>query len=149
MKPGNCAIIAITKHGVSIGETLGRNLEGTIYTLKKFADRFAGQEPEILPQPFSKELGSLWKRHDCLIFIISVGAVVRMIAPLLENKKTDPAVICIDDKAQFAISLLSGHVGQANDYTSEVARVLSATPVITTASDVQDTLRVDILGTHL
>jgi len=72
-----------------------------------------------------------------------------MIAPLLVNKKVDPAVICIDDRAQFSVCLLSGHVGRGNAYTQRLANILDNTPVITTASDVRGTLTVDILGRDL
>jgi cobalt-precorrin 5A hydrolase len=71
---------------------------------------------------------------------------VRMIAPLLKDKKTDPAVVCIDDDARFAISVLSGHVGRGNAFTDRIAGLLEAQAVITTASDVRGTLTVDILG---
>jgi cobalt-precorrin 5A hydrolase len=87
--------------------------------------------------------------YDCHIFLISVGAVVRMIAPLLRDKKQDPAVVCVDDDARFAVCVLSGHVGRGNAFTSRVADLLDATPVITTASDVRGTLTVDILGREL
>jgi cobalt-precorrin 5A hydrolase len=83
------------------------------------------------------------------VHVISVGAVVRMIAPLLQNKKVDPAIVCIDDAARFAICVLSGHVGRGNAFTERVAEILGATPVVTTASDVRGTLTVDILGREL
>jgi cobalt-precorrin 5A hydrolase len=72
-----------------------------------------------------------------------------MIAPLLENKKVDPAVICVDDAARFAICVLSGHVGRGNSFTERIAKILGAAPVITTASDAIGTLTVDILGREL
>jgi cobalt-precorrin 5A hydrolase len=87
--------------------------------------------------------------YDCQIFIVSVGAVVRMIAPLLENKKVDPAVVCIDDAARFAICVLSGHVGRGNVFAERVATILGAEAVVTTASDAIGTLTVDILGREL
>jgi cobalt-precorrin 5A hydrolase len=77
---------------------------------------------------------------------VSLGAVVRTIAPFLKDKHTDPAVIVVDDKANFAISVLSGHVGGANELTEEIAQLLGARAVITTASDVGKTIPVDILG---
>jgi len=67
----------------------------------------------------------------------------------MENKKVDPAVICVDDAARFSICVLSGHVGRGNLYTQEVADALDAMPVITTASDSIGTLTVDILGRAL
>ena len=140
------AVYSITKHGLPIAERLLRELPGAeLFTLKKFADR-APPASKILPQPFSNYIGEVWTEYDCHIFLVSVGAVVRMIAPHLRDKKVDPAILCIDDKASFTISLLSGHVGKANLYTKNIAKILNNTPVITTASDVQDTLTVDILG---
>jgi len=70
------------------------------------------------------------------IFIMATGIVVRIIAPLLRNKVHDPAVVVLDEKAQHVISLLSGHLGGANDLAQKVAKILGATPVITTATDV-------------
>jgi cobalt-precorrin 5A hydrolase len=140
------AIYAITKHGLAIGETLKQQLSGAdLWVSHKFADS-APTGSLTLPLPFGPKLAEQFTDYDAHIFIISVGAVVRMISPLLKNKKVDPAVICVDDKAQFAISLLSGHVGRGNEFTLSVAQALNATPVITTASDVQGTLTVDILG---
>jgi cobalt-precorrin 5A hydrolase len=83
------------------------------------------------------------------VFVISIGAVVRMIAPLLENKKVDPAVICIDELGRFSICVLSGHVGRGNAICERIAGLLGAQPVITTASDTLGTLTVDILGREL
>lgn len=72
-----------------------------------------------------------------------------MIAPLLENKKVDPAVLCVDDRANFSICVLSGHIGRGNFFTKKLSQTLSNIPVITTASDVSGTLTVDILGREL
>jgi cobalt-precorrin 5A hydrolase len=72
--------------------------------------------------------------------------VVRMIAPLIKDKKIDPAVICVDDAARFAICVLSGHVGRGNFFTDRVAEILGSQSVVTTASDAIGTLTVDILG---
>lgn len=77
-----------------------------------------------------------WQPGERLIFIMAAGIVVRTIAPLLVDKKTDPAVVVIDEAGQHVISLLSGHLGGANSLAREVAEILNITPVITTASDV-------------
>jgi cobalt-precorrin 5A hydrolase len=94
-------------------------------------------------------LADTFLAYDCHLFVISVGAVVRMVAPLLKNKKVDPAVLCVDDAARFTICVLSGHVGRGNAFTERVAAILSNQPVVTTASDVLGTLTVDILGREL
>ena len=75
--------------------------------------------------------------------------VVRLIAPHLKSKDEDPGVVVVDDAAQFVIPVLSGHVGGANAMAEQVAALLGATPVLTTASDVGKTIAVDILGREL
>ena len=76
-----------------------------------------------------------WHDYDAFIFIGAMGICVRTIASLVEDKHTDPAVVCVDTQCQHVVSVLSGHVGGANDLTRDVAAILGATPVITTLSD--------------
>jgi cobalt-precorrin 5A hydrolase len=75
--------------------------------------------------------------------------VVRLIAPHLRDKTQDPAVVVVDEAGKFAIPVLSGHLGGANALARQLATVLGATPVLTTASDVRQTLAVDLLGREL
>jgi cobalt-precorrin 5A hydrolase len=140
------AVYAITRHGVEIARRLMPHLSGAdLYVSEKlFAS--APSEARPLPLPMGPMLADAFTAYDCHVFIISVGAVVRMVAPFLKNKKVDPAVVCVDDAARFAICVLSGHVGRGNLLTERVASALGATPVVTTASDVIGTLTVDILG---
>ena len=72
-------------------------------------------------------LPALFQQYKGIILIISLGAVVRMIAPILKDKKTDPGVVVIDDRGENVISVLSGHLGGANELTREVAAALDAT----------------------
>jgi cobalt-precorrin 5A hydrolase len=99
--------------------------------------------------PMGPLLADTFTAYDCHVFVISVGAVVRMVAPLLRNKKVDPAVLCIDDANRFTVCVLSGHVGRGNVFTDRVAALLGNQPVVTTASDAIGTLTVDILGREL
>jgi len=80
-------------------------------------------------------LPGLWQEYDGLVMVMAAGIVVRLIAPLVENKKTDPAVVVVDEAGRFAISLLSGHLGGANELARRVAAITGGEPVITTASD--------------
>lgn len=142
------AIVAITKHGVEKARALHEQLPGSdLYYMTKFAQ---GDEEERGIQLFEGSvrliLPDLFQRYTGIIQFISLGAVVRMIAPILQDKKTDPGVVVVDDRAQFAISVLSGHLGGANELTRIVAEILGATPVVTTASDVQKTIPVDLFG---
>jgi cobalt-precorrin 5A hydrolase len=143
------ALYAITRHGVDIAARLLGGLRGAeLYVSEKLADA-APPGARRLPLPMGPQMGELFPAYDCHVFVISVGAVVRMIAPLLRNKKVDPAVVCVDETARFAICVLSGHVGQGNAFTERVAATLGAEPVVTTASDALGTLTVDILGREL
>ena len=81
------------------------------------------------------DVGGQWNDFDAFIFIGAMGICVRTIAPYIKDKHTDPAVVCIDSLGQHVVSVLSGHVGGANDLTKEVAAILGANPVITTQSD--------------
>ena len=80
---------------------------------------------------------------DALLFVSACGIAVRAIAPYVKDKMCDPAVVCIDEAGRFAISLLSGHVGGANDLARRVAAACGGLPVITTATDVRGIFAVD------
>lgn len=84
--------------------------------------------------------------YACHIFIAAAGIAVRVTAPLLRGKAFDPAVLVIDQRGRFVISLLSGHLGGGNAMAARVAAVLEATPVITTATDVEDLPALDVLA---
>lgn len=147
-KHGNYCIVAITKHGVEIARNLQLKFpDSDLYYMSKFE---RGDEDEKNIQMFAGSvrllLPALFKSYKGIVLIISLGAVIRMIAPLLIDKKTDPGVVVIDDKAEYVISALSGHLGGANELTRELAALLDAKPVITTASDVQKTIPVDLFG---
>lgn len=130
---------------------LGASFPGTdVYYMSKFE---RGDEQEHGIQLFEGSvkliLPDLYKQYNGIILFISLGAVVRMIAPILVDKKVDPAVVVIDDRGEHVISVLSGHLGGANELTRHVAAVLGARAVITTASDVQGTIPVDMFGREL
>lgn len=143
------AVYAITRHGIGIAGRLLPQLPGANLFVSEKLTPSAPPGALRLPLPMGPMLSETFSTYDCHIFIISVGAVVRMIAPLLKNKKIDPAVVCIDDAARFSICVLSGHVGRGNVFTERVAMALGAQPVVTTASDAIGTLTVDILGREL
>lgn len=148
VKTSDYAIVAITKHGVMLARKLRRSFTSSdLFYMKKFEK---GDEEEKRIQMFEGSvrllLPSLFRNYKGIVLIISLGAVVRMIAPLLKDKKTDPGIVVLDDKGQFAISVLSGHMGGANELAREIAALVGAEPVITTASDVQKTIPVDLFG---
>ena len=143
------AIYVITKHGLEIAARLRIFIPNAdLYVSTRLAEQ-APADAISMALPMGPTLAAAWPKYDCHIHVISVGAVVRMIKDLLVDKKVDPAVICVDDAARFAICVLSGHVGRGNELTDFVARAIGATSVVTTASDSIGTLTVDILGRDL
>lgn len=84
-----------------------------------------------------------FREKDCIIFIGAVGIAIRAIAPFVCSKKTDPAVICLDERGNNVISLLSGHIGGANKLTLRIADIIGGNPIITTATDVNGKFAVD------
>lgn len=145
-------LVAITKHGADQLAQLARALpQASICVAARFAAAATG-----LPNPvraytgaFKDEIGGLFASYDQIVFFVSLGAVVRLIAPHIRNKDEDPGVLVVDDAGQFVIPVLSGHVGGANDWAQKIATILGATAVLTTASDVGRTIPVDILGREL
>ena len=87
-------------------------------------------------------------KADALIFCCAAGIAVRGIAPWVRSKQTDPAVIVVDETGRFAVSLLSGHIGGANELTEAIAQMIGAVPVITTATDRNGLFAVDVFATR-
>jgi len=139
------SVLAITKNGIKIGLTLKKLFPSwKIYAPSKFKDK--NLEVEWYLEPTSDKIRNLFHSSEGLICLFSLGAVIRLIASIIKDKKTDPAVLVIDDKTSFVISVLSGHLGGANQLTKEIAEKLGSIPVITTAADVNKTIPVDLLG---
>ncbi len=141
----NVSVLAITKNGINIGERLKELFPNwDIFVPSKLSNE--NKNITWYSEPTSDKIIELFKNSSALICLFSLGAVIRLIAPYLKDKKTDPAVIVIDDKTNFVISVLSGHIGGANELTQEISEKLNALPVITTAADVNKTIAVDLVG---
>lgn len=145
-------LVAITRGGVEHAARLAAQLpQATLCTSQKLAAAVdALPNPKIIYTGALKDqVGEIFGQFDQLICFVSAGAIIRLVAPHLKGKETDPGVIAVDDAARFVVPLLSGHVGGANAWAERVAALLGATPVLTTASDARGSLAVDILGRHL
>lgn len=143
----NIAVIAITGGGARLGQKLGKSLAGLdLYVSHRYAGQAGGSCHRFEPTELKKLIASLWKKYDGFVLIMATGIVVRLTAPLLESKETDPAVVVMDDAGRFAISLLSGHLGGANELAERCAFASGARAVITTATDANDLPSFDMLA---
>ena len=139
------AILAITKNGIDTA----KRLQERFPAWQAFApSKLSTGDPKInwFGDSTTDKVGELFKGFGALVCIFSLGAVIRLVAPHMKDKKSDPAVLVIDDAAKFVISTLSGHLGGANRLSEEVAEFLGATAVVTTAADVNKTIAVDLVG---
>lgn len=91
-------------------------------------------------------IASIWSSYRAFVFCLATGAVVRLIAPLLQDKTLDPAVVVVDETGKFVISLCSGHLGGANSLTELIAHFLGANPIITGSSTGLQLPAIDVLG---
>lgn len=136
------SVFAYSRRGCETARLVKSSFAGddcTCYTMEKFG------QPDFLPmeKPGIDFYGKLFADSDAMVFVGSCGIAVRQIAPHVRDKKTDPAVICIDELGRFVIPVLSGHIGGANDLALKLAQVLKATPVVTTATDINGKFSVD------
>jgi cobalt-precorrin 5A hydrolase len=144
------AVFAITRRGVEtaikIQETISKEgFSSTVYAPKKYY--------QIGVVPFDNKLAEFIKHVyntvDAIVAVMATGIIIRSVAPLLRSKLTDPAIVGVDAAGKYAVSLLSGHFGGANELTEIIAKGIGATAVITTASDATGKQSVDELAKKL
>lgn len=106
-------------------------------------EKYSGGRLLPFPDRVGVVTGRIFAGTDLLVYVGACGIAVRSIAPYVKNKTMDPAVICVDECANFCISLLSGHIGGGNRWTKWLAEQIGAVPVITTATDINHRFSVD------
>lgn len=135
------AVAGFTAKGCALAQKIAEGLEGA----RAWAPHRISEEVGL---PGFDSVGT-WASEafaqgcDGIVFVGACGIAVRAIAPYVTSKMHDPAVVCVDEAGKWAISLLSGHVGGANDLARRIARIVGATPVVTTATDVRDVFAID------
>ena len=128
-RPGGIVVLALTRGGCALGERLAAEL---------------GAEFRPCRGRVAEEMRLAWQGRRALVCIMAAGIVVRTIAPLLADKHRDPAVVVCDEGGRFAIPLVSGHLGGANDLARRVARITGGAAALTTASDVLGRTALDL-----
>lgn len=149
---GKVVLVAITKHGAAQAAKLAPMLpQADVVTSLKFSHVFEDVANTVKPYEgaLRAQIPLMFRDYDQIIYFVSLGAVVRLIAPHMVSKDEDPGVLVVDDAGQYVIPVLSGHVGGANAWAEYVAGLIDGKAVLTTASDVGKTIPVDILGREL
>ncbi len=140
------AIFAYSRRGCALARRVSDALPeaAELYTLSRFG------EPGFLPipQPSAPFYGEKFGSMEAMIFVGAAGIALRAVAPFVRSKKTDPAVLCLDERGTWVIPLLSGHIGGANALARRLGEALGAAPVITTATDVNGRFSVDTWATE-
>ncbi len=142
MKENNIALLLISSQCRELAITLQRELsDSIIYT------KVSSEIPHSVQiSSFAETMSQIVEQHKQIIVIGALGICVRLIAPYVQDKYYDPAVICVDSTGQFIIPVLSGHVGGANEWATCIANILGGIPVITTQSDNEGLWALDTLA---
>lgn len=142
------AIISFTENGIKLSQTVAKRLSGRKVMLYTKCSRYTAEDLKVQRV---KESLQVWTAQrmaegDALLFIGACGIAVRAIAPNLTDKLYDVPVLVMDEEGRYVIPILSGHVGGANELARELAGLMNACPVITTATDVQKKFAVDLFA---
>ena len=144
-----CAVFALTGIGSIVIKKLQQALKDIDFCLYLPKKINLSDANIVTYTRLSQAVADNFGRYDAFLFIMAAGIVVRLIADSLHDKAHDPAVLVMDEKAHHVISLLSGHIGGANDLAKEVAAVLGSEPVITTATDNSALTAIDLAASRL
>jgi cobalt-precorrin 5A hydrolase len=128
------------KVAMSLGDEVSEGLD--IYTLEKYLE----DDVRLLVGGLKAYNKELFRDYKVIIYVMSMGIIVRDIAPLLKHKSVDPAILCLSVDGLYIIPVLSGHLGGANDVAKIIGNSIGATPVITTATDLLGKPAVDIIA---
>ena len=142
------AIISFTTNGYQLSERVAKFLESDNHQVEQYTKSkyLSHQQAQELTESLGDWTGKAFGQYQALIFIGASGIAVRAIAPFVKSKQSDPAVVVVDEQGQFAIALLSGHLGGANMLAKLISEAIAATAVITTATDIREQFAVDVFA---
>ena len=143
------AILSITNNGRELALRIKEIMKDVdVFFIKKDTD-YKNDEVIVVNQGLKEFISQIFDKYDYLVFIMATGIVVRTIAPLIISKFSDPAILVMDEKGNNIISLLSGHMGGANEMTLYMSDLINSHPVITTATDVNKKSSLDMIAKKL
>ncbi len=150
----NIAIVCITENGKNLALKIQPLIQGSqVYIVSnkqnKLKLEYELENVFLVKEKISLLTEKLFKDYQYILFIMATGIVVRVIAPHIVSKFSDPAIMVADEKGQNVISLLSGHMGGANEMTKFISNLINANPVITTATDVNKKSALDMIAKDL
>lgn len=157
------AILCITSNGRSLACKIKRSLnDGDIYFINNKRDENSLDDNEVISKYLEEDVEiytvkkrlkffveDIFDKYEYILFIMATGIVVRTIAPLVTSKFSDPAILVTDEKGSNIISLLSGHMGGANEMTLHISDLINSNPVITTATDINKKSSLDMISKKL
>lgn len=157
------AILCITSNGRSLACKIKRSLnEGDIYFINNKRDENLLDDNDVISKSLEEDVEiytvkkrlkffveDIFDKYEYILFIMATGIVVRTIAPLVTSKFSDPAILVTDEKGSNIISLLSGHMGGANEMTLHISDLINSNPVITTATDINKKSSLDMIAKKL
>ena len=165
----NIAILSVTEKGKKLSSrlkilldedptiikvnTFHKNVKNNVNTIfdDNYNDNFCNDlDNDLNNHSYEKSNNDLNNTHyDAIIGIMATGILIRSIADKIQDKTKDPAILSMDENGKYVISLVSGHLGRANELTKKIAKLLRNEPVITTATDISDKIGIDTLATKL
>lgn len=157
------AILCITSNGRSLACKIKKSLnDGDIYFINNKRDENSLDDNEVISKSLEEDVEiytvkkrlkffveDIFDKYEYILFIMATGIVVRTIAPLVTSKFSDPAILVTDEKGSNIISLLSGHMGGANEMTLHISDLINSNPVITTATDINKKSSLDMIAKKL
>ncbi len=141
-KRAGTLVLGVTRNGSALAASVARSLNADV----KVPEKFAGDGVATYAGSVVNAIRSAWATYANFVLVMPSGVAVRAISPLLRDKVSDPAVVCLDEQGQFVIPLVGGHRAGANALATEISTLTSGHAAITTASDVQDKPAIDMLG---
>lgn len=157
------AILCITSNGRSLACKIKSSLnDGDIYFINNKRDENLLDDNDVISKSLEEDVEiytvkkrlkffveDIFDKYEYILFIMATGIVVRTIAPLVTSKFSDPAILVTDEKGSNIISLLSGHMGGANEMTLHISDLINSNPVITTATDINKKSSLDMIAKKL